>query len=290
MLTDLNGVLMPAKNNGYAVGLFNVVNSEMARGVISAAKELGAPLIIGTAERFLDFVPLSDLADILIPMAKRADIPVVIHFDHGKTKENCLKAIDCGFTSIMYDCSRLPYEENVKNMADIVKIAHERGVTVEGELGAVMDLEGSIEGEPDSLSGKPEDYYTDPDVAYDFVSRTGVDALAVSVGNAHGAYKFPPKLDFDRIDAINKRLSIPLVLHGGSGLTDEDFRRAISLGIAKVNIFTDINEAAAKAAAVFLKNSPKNYAGTLNGVENAVKVCTREKLKLFMSENKGAVK
>ncbi len=290
MLTDLNGVLIPAMKNGYAVGLFNVVSAEMARGVMEAAQKLNAPLIIGTAERFLDFIPFEVLADILIPMAKRADIPVVIHFDHGKTKENCIKAMDMGFTSVMYDCSRLPYEENVSRMADMVSIAHSRSVTVEGELGAVMDLEGSIEGEPDKLSGSPEDYYTDPDVAYDFVKRTGVDALAVSVGNAHGAYKFPPKLDFDRISAIKNKLKVPLVLHGGSGLTDADFTKAISLGIAKVNIFTDINDAAANAAGKALGENGKNYAGIVNPVVNAVKECTGEKLKLFMSENKGAAK
>lgn len=290
MLTDLNGVLVPARKNGYAVGLFNVVDLEMARGVIEAAEENNSPVIIGTAERFLDFMPLEYIADMLIPMARRASVPVAVHFDHGKTRENCLKAIDCGFTSIMFDCSRLPYEENVSKMKEITEIAHQKGVTVEGELGAVMDLEGSIEGEPDKLTGSPSDYFTDPDVAKDFVTRTGVDALAVSVGNAHGAYKFPPKLDFERIAAIQNKVNVPLVLHGGSGLTDEDFRKAIELGIAKVNIFTDINEAAAKAASEIFAENQKAYTSCVLPVTDAVKKCTANKLKLFGSVNKGAEK
>lgn len=281
MLTDLNSLLIPAYRGKYAVGLFNVINMEMVRGVIEAGIEEKSPLIVGTAERFLDFVPLEYLADSIIGASKRADIPICLHFDHGKTVENCVRAMDLGFTSIMFDASRLPYEENVKQMKYITDLAHARGITVEGELGAVMDNEGSIEGEPDELKGNPSDYYTDPQIARDFVLRTGVDALAVSVGNAHGAYKFPPKLDFERIKQIRDAVDVPLVLHGGSGLTDEDFRKAISLGIAKVNIFTEINNACAGAV-----DPTKGIASSVPKMVEAVKKATVEKIRMFGSDNR----
>ena len=237
MLVNMNDILLPAKESNYGVGFFNAINVEMARAVIETAEELRAPVMVGTAEILLPTMELELVADYLIPMAKRASVPICVHYDHGLTFDRCMEALRLGFTSVMYDCSTVSYDENVSRVAEMVKICHGMGVTVEAELGHVGDNTGAGKLE------HPEDYYTDPDTAVDFVKRTGADALAVAVGNAHGDYAFPPKLDFDRIDTISKKTNIPLVLHGGSGLADDDFRRAVKLGISKVNIFTDIDKA-----------------------------------------------
>ena len=245
MLVNMNEVLLPAKKHKYAVGLFNAVNMELARGIIAAAECTGSPVIMGTAEVLFPYGPLEEVSYYLIPMAKKANVPVVVHLDHGLNKETCLKALELGFTSIMYDCSTDSYDDNVRKVKEMADIAHSYGATIEGELGHVGDNEGSAEG--DSHLADPSAFFTDPKMAKDYVDKTGVDALAIAVGNAHGAYKLPPKLDFERIRTIAKTVDVPLVLHGGSGLTDNDFRQAIQEGISKVNIFTDINIAAVKA-------------------------------------------
>lgn len=242
MLVNMNKVLYPAKEGKYGVGLFNAVNLEMARGIIEAAEETNSPVIFGTAESLFPYGPLEMITPFLREMAEKASVPVVLHLDHGLKKETCLKALELGCSSIMYDCSKDPYEENVKKTAEMAEIAHEYGATIEAELGHVGSNEGT-----DVLTD-PSAYYTDPDQALDFAERTKVDALAIAVGTAHGAYKFPPKLDFGRIEKIAGMLDIPLVLHGGSGLSDDDFIHAIASGISKVNIFTDINVAAARGA------------------------------------------
>lgn len=172
--------------------------------------------MIGTAEVLLPAMDLERVAEYLIPMTEKASVPVCVHYDHGLTFERCMEALKLGFTSVMYDCSTESYEENVKKVAEMVKICHAMGVTVEGELGHVGDNAGAGKLE------NPSDYFTDPDMAVDFVQKTGVDSLAVAVGNAHGDYAFPPKLDFERIDVISKKTDLPLVLHGGSGLADDD--------------------------------------------------------------------
>ncbi len=271
MLANLNDVLIPAKKGKYAVGLFNSCSMEEARGVIAAAEETHSPVIFGTAEILLPFCPMENVADMLVPMAKRASVPVVIHYDHGLTYEQCLKALKLGFTSIMYDCSGCEYEENVEKMADMVKIAHCFGATVEGELGSIGANGKSI----------PSDFYTDPQQAKDFVMRTGVDALAIAVGTVHGEYKLPPKLDFDRIKEIAKAVSVPLVLHGGSGLSVEDFHKAIDCGISKINIFTDLDKAGAKAA-VESYNRGNNVITKMNpDIVEGVKAEVMKKMLIF---------
>ena len=281
MLVNMNEVLYPAKKNKYAVGLFNAVNLELARGIIAAAESTGSPVIVGTAEVLLPYGPLEEVSYYLIPMAKKAKVPVVVHLDHGLTKETCLKALEFGFTSIMYDCSTDPYEENVKKVKEMADIAHSYGATIEGELGHVGDNEGSAEGS--SLLSDPTKFYTDPKQAKDFVQKTGVDALAIAVGTAHGAYKLPPKLDFDRIRTIAGTIDVPLVLHGGSGLTDNDFKKAIAEGISKVNIFTDINVAAVKAALRQFKDADMGIIELIPAQVEAVKQEVIKKLNLFGS-------
>lgn len=284
MLVNLNEVLIPAKKNHYAVGLFNAVNLELARGIISAAESTGSPVIMGTAEVLFPYGPLEEVSYYLIPMAKKANVPVVIHLDHGLKKETCLKALELGFSSIMYDCSTDSYEENVKKVREMADIAHSYGATIEGELGHVGDNEGSAEGS--SHMPDPKQFYTEPDMAKDYVEKTKVDALAIAVGNAHGAYKLPPKLDFERIRTIAKTVDVPLVLHGGSGLTDSDFKHAISEGISKVNIFTDINIAAVEAEFKRFSNMNKGIIDLIPAAVEAVKQESMKKIKLFGSDRK----
>ena len=263
MLVTMNDILLDAKKGGYGLGFFNAVNVEMARAVIETAEELRAPVMVGTAEVLLPSTPLERVAEYLIPMARKASVPVCVHYDHGLTFNRCMEALKLGFTSIMYDCSTEDFETNTAKVAEMVRICHAMGVTVEGELGHVGDNEGA---------GKltdPSVFFTDPEVAKDFAAGTGIDALAVAVGNAHGDYKLPPKLDFDRISAISASTGLPLVLHGGSGLSDHDFREAGKRGIEK-----------GLAAG----------AGTMMGLIpyeiQEMKAVVREKLTLFGSVNR----
>ena len=287
MLVNMNDVLKPAQQGKYAVGLFNAVNLELARGIIAAAEQSRSPVIMGTAEVLLPYGPLEEVSYYLIPMAKKASVPVVVHLDHGLKKETCIKALELGFTSIMYDCSTDPYEVNVEKVREMAEIAHSYGATIEGELGHVGDNEGSAEGS--SHLSDPSQYFTDPKLAKDFVEKTKVDALAIAVGNAHGAYKLPPKLDFARIDAIRRTVDVPLVLHGGSGLTDDDFRKGIEKGISKVNIFTDINVAAVKAAFETFTSVDKGITDLILAEVEAIKQEVLRKMELFGSVGNDSV-
>ncbi len=280
MLVNMNDILLPAKEGGYGVGFFNAVNVEMARAVIETAEELQAPVMVGTAEVLLPTMGLEGVAEYLIPMAKKASVQVCVHYDHGLSFEKCMEALKLGFSSVMYDCSTASYEENVEKVAEMVKICHAMGVTVEGELGHVGDNAGSGKLE------NPSDYFTDPDTAADFVTRTGVDSLAIAVGNAHGDYAFPPKLDFERIRVISEKTNLPLVLHGGSGLSDDDFRKAVKLGVSKVNIFTDIDKAGKCGVEAGIAAGEKSMMGLIPYEIDAMKRVVKEKILLFGSNGK----
>lgn len=280
MLVNMNDILPPAKEGKYGVGFFNAVNVEMARAIIETAEELKAPVMIGTAEVLLPAMELDLVANYLIPMAKKATVPVCVHYDHGLTFERCMQAVKLGFTSVMYDCSTAPYEENITKVAEMVKICHAMGVTVEAELGHVGDNAGS------GKLTNPEDYFTDPDTAVDYVKRTGVDSLAVAVGNAHGDYAFPPKLDFDRIQIISGKTNLPLVLHGGSGLADADFKNAVRLGVSKINIFTDIDKAGKAGVEAGIAAGERTMMGLIPYEIKAMKEVVAEKIKLFGSEGR----
>lgn len=280
MLVNMNDILLPAKEGKYGVGFFNAVNVEMARAIIETAEELKAPVMIGTAEVLLPAMELDLVANYLIPMAKKATVPVCVHYDHGLTFERCMQAVKLGFTSVMYDCSTAPYEENITKVAEMVKICHAMGVTVEAELGHVGDNAGS------GKLTNPEDYFTNPDTAVDYVKRTGVDSLAVAVGNAHGDYAFPPKLDFDRIQIISGKTNLPLVLHGGSGLADADFKNAVRLGVSKINIFTDIDKAGKAGVEAGIAAGERTMMGLIPYEIKAMKEVVAEKIKLFGSEGK----
>ena len=277
MLVNMKGMLAKAQQEQYGIGFFNAVNVEMARAIIETAEELHAPVIVGTAEILLPAMSLERVAEYLIPMARKADVPVAVHYDHGLTFEKCMEALKLGFSSIMYDCSTASYEDNLDRVAEMVRICHAMGVTVEGELGHVGDNEGAGKLE------NPSDYYTDPAVAADFVRKTGVDALAVAVGNAHGDYKFPPKLDFERITAIREAAGTPLVLHGGSGLSDDDFREAVRRGVCKINIFTDLDKAGKAGIEEGLKKGASSMMGLIPYEIEAMKEVVRNKISLFGS-------
>ena len=239
------------------------------------------------AEVLLPYGPLEEVSYYLLPMAKKANVPVVIHLDHGLRKETCIQALELGFSSIMYDCSTDSYEDNVKKVKEMADIAHSYGATIEGELGHVGDNPDSAEG--NSNLDDPSRFFTDPKMAKDYVDKTGVDALAIAVGNAHGAYKLPPKLDFNRIRTIAQTVDVPLVLHGGSGLTDNDFKRAIQEGISKVNIFTDINVAAVKAEFERFSSMDKGLIDLIPAAVEAVKQESMKKMKLFSSDGKAGL-
>lgn len=278
MLVTLNEVLRDAKQKKYGVGLFNTVNLEMAKGVLAAAEESRSPVIIGTAEILLPYAGLDDLASLLIPLAQKATVPVVVHFDHGLTEEAILHAMDLGFSSIMYDCSTLGFKDNCAAVANMVKTAHAKGVTVEGELGHVGANESGAEG----TGAGDNSIYTEPQEALDFYNATGVDALAVAVGTAHGAYKSTPKLDFERLKTISSMIAAPIVLHGGSGLSEHDFQESIACGVSKVNIFTDINCAAAKSAHDHYHEGC-GMTDLMPSITEAVKQATLEKMRIFGS-------
>ena len=275
MLVTLEDILSEAEKGKYAVGLFNMLNLEMARGIIEAAEEERSPLILGVAEVHLPLIPFDYASIIMNKIAKEAKIPVCLHFDHGTDFNKIKLAIDSGFSSVMYDGSALPYEENIANTRAISKIAHEKGVSVEAELGHVGGGE-SVE-ELDSA----EALYTKPEQVNDFIERADVDALAVAIGTAHGQYKRKPKLDIDLLSQIYGISEKPLVLHGGSGLSDDDFRNTIKNGIRKINICTEMCIAAREA---YLNS--KNHEVLFNDAKNAVKEVVKTKMKLFGSSGR----
>lgn len=277
MLVNLNDVLIKAQRENYAVGLFNTTDTDMLEAVISAAEELNSPVIIGTAEVLLPYGELRLIAPSILAAAKRAKVPVVMHYDHGLTFDRCIEALKLGFSSIMFDGSAGDYETNIASTREIVKIAHSFGASVEGEIGHV--------GQADSNDNLLTDRYTTADEAEAYMKATEVDALAVAIGTAHGVYKSKPKLNLDRLKEIRYRIDTPLVLHGGSGLSDDDFKNAIKYGIAKVNIFTDL----CLAGEIAMKNGIEANMGYLeirNLKVNAIKEAVKKKILLFGSQNK----
>lgn len=239
MLVTLREVLEPARREKYAVGLFNTTDTDMLDAAIGAAEELRSPIIIGTAEVLLRYGDLALLAPALVSAARRASVPVVVHYDHGLTLKRVREALELGFSSVMYDASSKDLRENCEETAEAARLAHLYGATIEGEVGHVGQAGADYQYDADQ--------HTTVDDAERFVRATGVDAVAIAVGTAHGAYTATPKLNLGRVEEIRARLDSPLVLHGGSGLSDEQFRRAIESGIAKINVFTDLCQAGDEA-------------------------------------------
>ncbi len=274
MLVNLNDVLKDAQKKGYAVGLFNTTDSDMLEAAIAAAEEERSPIVIGTAEVLLPYGDLSLIAPGLVAAAKRASVPVVIHFDHGLTFARCMEALKLGFSSVMFDGSAGDPSKNIADTREVVRIAHAMGASVEAEIGHV--------GQASSNDNDATDRYTTVEEATSFVEATGVDALAIAIGTAHGAYKTKPELDLGRLREIRAATDVPLVLHGGSGLSDDDFRDVIKNGIAKVNIFTDLLLAGSRAMAEGF-DAGEDYLTIRNRKMEMIKNEVIRKIRLFGS-------
>ena len=269
-------LLLNAQKDGYAVGAFNVENLEMVQAVVSAAEELRSPVILQTTPSTVKYADLEFFYAMTKTAAEKATIPVVMHLDHGNNFELAMRALRAGYTSIMIDGSHSPFAKNCAVSKAVADACHPSGVPVEAEL-------GKVGGKEDDLNGGDGDPYTDPMEAKTFVEATNVDSLAVAIGTAHGVYKGVPKLDLERLSAIRKVVSIPLVLHGTSGVPDDTVRECIRRGICKVNYATDLRIAFSKGVNAVLSEhpdvfDPKKYNAKGREevkayVEGKIKVC-----------------
>lgn len=252
MLVSLKELMKAASEGGYAVGAFNVSNLESLMAIMEAAEETGRGVILNYAEVHAPFLSMEQAAVIMLDAARNASVPVCVHLDHGSSMEACIRAIRLGFTSVMLDASAEDYETNVRATAQIVRLAHSVGVTVEAELGHIFSSNMGLAESPEEAETldsyeSADDVYTDPATAKDFVERTEVDVLAIAFGTTHGIYTKKPVLDLDRITKIRQAIDIPFVMHGGSGLSKEEFQTAIQNGIRKINYYTYMTLAGGKA-------------------------------------------
>lgn len=252
MLVSLKELMKAASEGGYAVGAFNVSNLESLMAIMEAAEETGHGVILNYAEVHAPFLSMEQAAVIMLDAARNASVPVCVHLDHGSSMEACIRAIRLGFTSVMLDASTEDYETNVRATAQIVRLAHSVGVTVEAELGHIFSSNMGLAESPEEAETldsyeSADDVYTDPATAKDFVERTEVDVLAIAFGTTHGIYTKKPVLDLDRIAKIRQAIDIPFVMHGGSGLSKEEFQTAIQNGIRKINYYTYMTLAGGKA-------------------------------------------
>lgn len=255
-IVKMKDLLEQAKREGRGCGAFSVGNMEMVKGAVMAAEELNTPIILQIAEVRLKHSPLALMGPMMVQAAKEAKVEIAVHLDHGQTVETTKKALELGFTSVMFDGSTYPFEENMVKTNEIAALARQYGATVEAELGLVGGSEDGSENHGIRC--------TDPQDAKVFCEKTDVDALAVAIGNAHGNYPVAPTLAFDVLEKIHHTVDIPLVLHGGSGITDADFRKAISLGICKVNIATASFNSLTKKAEEYLTSEGAHNYFTLN--------------------------
>jgi tagatose 1,6-diphosphate aldolase GatY/KbaY len=244
-------MLLEAKKGGYAVGAFNVENMEMVKAVIAAAEELMAPVMLQTTPSTVKYGSLETFSAIVTAEARKATVPVALHLDHGSSFELAVRAIKEGYTSIMIDGSHESFEGNIALTKKVVEVAKPNGIPVEAELGKVGGKEDDLVADADTN--------TDPAEAAEFVERTGISSLAVAIGTAHGFYKGTPVLDKERLSEIRKVVSIPLVLHGASGLSDQDVKDCVKRGICKVNFATELRAAYTDGIKALLKEKPETF-------------------------------
>ncbi|KGL56464.1 hypothetical protein KR94_08985 [Pantoea ananatis] len=284
MLINMKALLKVAQDNQFGVGAFNIASAEFARLVIEVAESLQSPVILEVHPDEHAFVGDSFIA-YLRELAVNASVPVVIHQDHGQTLAHILTAIRTGYTSVMIDASGLPFEENIALTREITAIAHQVNVSVEAELGTIGVSEGSAEG------GHSEILYTDPDQAERFARETGVDTLAVAIGTSHGLYPAgkQPVLDIDRLKAIRQRLTIPLVLHGGSGNKDSEVAESIKYGVGKINISSDMKKAFYVALQEELQSNGHEPSALYVRPMAAAKAVVEHKMRLFSSAGKAGL-
>ena len=284
MLATLNDVMKIAEEKKIAVGSFNTPNLEALQAVIEAAEELDLPDIFQFAQCHEPWIPLAMIGPIMVNAAKKSKVPVCVHLDHGETLEYLQQALDMGFTSIMYDGSTLSYEENLENTKRAVAMATKTGASVEAELGSM----GRRESGAGDDSGENDDtkIYTDPHQAKVFVEETGIDALACSFGTTHGIYLTQPKLDFDVVKNVRALTEqIPIVMHGGSGVSREDYRKAIEAGTRKVNYFTYMDKSGGNAVAEYVNSvkegEPLFFSSASMAARDAMKENVKAAMKMF---------
>lgn len=282
MLVTGKDILAHAEEGKYAVGAFNINNMEIIQAIAMAAEELHSPVILQASQGAISYAGIEFIASLGKLVAEKYQIPVVLHLDHGTDFEQIVACIRHGFSSVMIDASKYPLEENIEKTKEIVRIAHSVGVSVEAELGKIGGTEDQI------TVTDAEATYTDPKEAKIFVEETGVDSLAIAVGTAHGVYKGVPKLDFARITEIHSLVDVPLVLHGSSGVDYESLKKAVSCGIRKINIDTDIRASFAKAVKDFVKNHPDEIdpRKILGPARKSMQSVVEEKMKVFGSDGK----
>lgn len=281
-LVSIDYLLEKAEQGGYAVGAFNCNNMEIVQAIVAAAEAEKSPVIIQASQGAIKYAGLEYIVNLVETAANTVSVPVALHLDHGTSFEQVVKCIRHGFSSVMIDGSQLPLEENIALTKKVLEIANSVGVSVEAELGKIGGTEDDI------VVAEKDATYTNPQEAVRFVEETGVKSLAIAIGTAHGPYKGIPKLDFDRLKEIKDLIKIPIVLHGSSGVADEDLKKAISLGVRKINIDTNIRQAFTEAAKeVFVQNpeeiDPRKILGP---AREAMTEIVREKIRVFGSNGK----
>lgn len=281
-LVSVDELLLQAEQGNYAVGAFNANNMEIVQAIVEAAEKEKSPVIMQASQGAIKYAGLNFITEMVRLAAVSASVPVALHLDHGTDFDQVVRCIRSGFTSVMYDGSKLPLEENIAITRKVLDMARPIGVSVEAELGKIRGTEDNVH-----VSEK-EAMYTDPEEARYFVEQTGVESLAIAIGTAHGQYKGEPKLDFDRLAKIKSLVKIPIVLHGSSGVPDDSVRKAIELGVRKVNIDTNIREAFVGAMRQVMAEKPGEIdpRKILGPARDAAVAIIREKMKVFKSSGK----
>lgn len=282
VFSPMKELVLQAQKGHYAVGAFNCNNMEIVQAIVAAAEAENSPVIIQASQGAIKYAGVHYITGLTKLAAESVKVPVALHLDHGTSFEQCIECIRAGFSSVMIDGSKHNLDENIALTRKVIEIARLFGVSVEGELGKIGGTEDDI------VVSEQEALFTDPSEAERFCRETGIDALAVAIGTAHGRYKGIPKLDFDRLREISRRVSTPLVLHGSSGVPEDAIREAISLGVAKVNIDTNIREAFTDAARKVVLDNPKEIdpRKMLGPARDAAIEVIREKIKIFGSSGK----
>ncbi|WP_105614267.1 class II fructose-1,6-bisphosphate aldolase [Vallitalea okinawensis] len=282
MLVSGKEILQKAHEEGYAVGAFNTSNLEMTQAIIEAAEEMRSPVIIQTSQSAISYASSEGIATIVRTLAENASVPVALHLDHGTDYDVVMKCLRDGWTSVMFDGSKYEFEQNIEITKTVCGIAHPMGVSVEAELGKIGGVEDHVKVDMKDAT------MTDPDEAVEFVEKTGVDYLAIAIGTAHGVYVGDPELDFDRLETIKKRVNMPIVLHGASGIVEDDIKKAVSLGVNKINIDTDLRVAFQKAMHKVVNETPDVYdpRKMLAPTRESVKAVCKAKMEMFGSTNR----
>ena len=288
MLSHIKDIITKAEKGGYAIGAFNTQNLEITLAIARAAVKQKAPVIIQISEKTISYAGLKPITHIIQTIAKNNTdkVPIALHLDHGKSFLVVSQCIEVGFSSVHIDGSLLPYDENMALTKEAVAYAHKRNVWVQGELGTILGKEGLLKKIKKQI--KPESYMTDPDKAKEFAKETKVDTFAMSIGNMHGMFVGDENLDLDRLKEINKKVKQPLVLHGGSGISSRDIKKAIKNGVRIINVDTELRVAFIKAVHKVLHHDKDmvDPRKMLTPAMDAVQKVVEEKIKLFGSSNK----